>query len=243
MSLPTPTADAVASDLAEDPALDYRSVHTFAVLGLLLGMLSVVVTFTAGSSFESTVMLAPIPIAGLIVSLMSLRAINAASDLYTGKPLAQLGAALSALFLAFGLGYGGYVYRTEVPEGYTRTSFLEMKPSEQNMVNRELIPEAIQEFLESGEPVFIKGYIRPGSITFQQNLKEFLLVRDSNECCFGDISKVKFFDQVQVRLGTGLTTDFNRGIFRLGGVLSVGPGDPQAQTPLTYKLDATYVNP
>lgn len=243
MSLPTSPADAVAADHVEDPALDYRSVHTFSVLGLLLGMLSVVITFTAASDFDTTIMLAPIPIAGLIVSIVALRAIAAAPDLYTGQPLAQLGAALSALFLAIGLGYGSYVYSTEVPSGFIRTSFLEMKPDEQDMVNRELIPKEIQAYLSSGEPIFLKGYIRPGSITFQQNLKEFLLVRDSNECCFGDISKVKFFDQVQVHLGTGLTTDFNRGLFRVGGVLSVGPGDREAQTPLTYHLNATYVKP
>lgn len=243
MTLPTATADTVPSEAVEDPALDYRSVHTPAVLGLLLGMLSIVVTFTASTDLDTTVMLLPIPIAGLVVSVVSIRKINAAPDLYTGLPMAQLGAGLSALFLAIGAGYGGYVYSTEVPDGYTRTSFLELKPSEQDMVNRELIPDQIKEYITSGETVFIKGYIRPSSITFQQNLKEFLLVRDSNECCFGDITKVKFFDQLQVNLGTGLSTDFNRGLFRVGGVLTVGPGDPKAQTPLTYKLSATYVKP
>lgn len=242
MSLPSaPPAD--ASDLAEDPALDYRSVHTFSVLGVLLGLLSVVVVFTASSSLEYTLPLAPIPIAGLIVSLVALRAITASPELYTGKPLAQAGALLSALFLFGGVGYAGYVHATEVPDGYERTSFLEMKPSERDLVNGVYIPEDIATYIKSREPIFIKGYIRPGSITFQQNIKEFLLVRDSNECCFGDLSKVKFFDQIQVKLGTGLTTDFNRGVFRLGGVLSYGPGSREAQTPLTYTLYADYVKP
>ncbi len=227
----------------EEEALDYRSVNTYAVLGLLIGLISASVLFTAGASLDYTLALAPIPVAGLIVSLIAMSAISAAPELYTGKRLAQIGAALSALFLVTGVGYGGYVYATEVPDGYARTSFLEMKPDEDATVNRELVPEGVLEFIQSGEKVFIKGYIRPDSISFKQNLKEFLLVRDNNQCCFGDLSKVKYFDQVQVNLGPGLTTDFKPGLFRVGGVLSVGRGDMKAGTPLTYKLAADYVTP
>ncbi|WP_145381870.1 DUF4190 domain-containing protein [Botrimarina mediterranea] len=226
-----------------DEPLEYRSVHTFAVLGLLLGLLSVVVVFMARISFESTMVLAPIPIAGIIVSLIALRGIRATPDLYTGKPLAQAGAALSALFLVTGVGFAGYVYATEVPDGYTRTSFLEMKPSEADTVNGDIIPPEVAEFIKSGEPVFIKGYIRPDSIKFKQNLNNFLLVRDNQQCCFGDLSKVMYFDQVQVKLGTGLTTDYHSGLFRLGGKLKVAPGDPRVGTPLTYELVADYVKP
>ena len=227
----------------EDEALDYRSVNTYAVLGLLIGLISASVLFTAGASFDTTLILTPIPITGLIVSLVALQSINAAPELYTGKKLAQVGALLSALFLCSGVGYGGFVYATEVPDGYVRTSFLEMKPDEAAVVNREFIPTEVQEFIASGEKVFIKGYIRPDSISFKQNLKEFLLVRDNNQCCFGDLSKVKYFDQVQVDLGPGVTTDFNRGLFRVGGVLTVGRGDVKAGTPLTFKLAADYVKP
>jgi hypothetical protein len=228
---------------AADEPLEYRSVHTFAVLGLLLGLLSVVVVFMARVSFESTMVLAPIPLAGLVVSIIALRGIQAAPDLYTGKVLAQGGAALSALFLVTGLGYAGYIYATEVPDGYARTSFIEMKPTEADTVNGDYIPPAVAQFIQNGEPVFIKGYIRPDSIKFKQNLNNFLLVRDDQQCCFGDLSKVMYFDQVQVNLGTGLTTDYHSGVFRLGGKLKVAPGDPRVGTPLTYVLDADYIKP
>ncbi|QDT67354.1 hypothetical protein MalM25_02510 [Planctomycetes bacterium MalM25] len=229
--------------LLEEEALDYRSVHTYAVLGLLIGLISASVLFTSGADLNYTFALAPIPLAGLIASLIALRAINTSPELYTGKQLAQLGAVLSVFFLLTGVGYGTFVYATEVPAGYARTSFIEMKPDEDEVVNRELVPKDVLEYVQSGERVFIKGYIRPSSISFKQNLKEFLLVRDNNECCFGDISKVKYFDQVQVNLGPGLATDFNYGLFRVGGVLTVAPGNREAQTPLTYKLSADYVTP
>ena len=38
-----------------------------------------------------------------------------------------------------------------------------------------------------------------------------------------------------------MTTDFNRGVFRLGGTLKVGPGNPELGTPLTYYLEADHV--
>ncbi|MEO0529944.1 MAG: hypothetical protein AAF266_05120, partial [Planctomycetota bacterium] len=85
--------------------------------------------------------------------------------------------------------------------------------------------------------------IRPDSVKFNKNLTDFLLVRDNEQCCFGDLSKVQFFDQIQIDLEPGLTTDFNRGIFRVGGQLTVGRGDPSMGTPLTYKLAADYVKP
>ncbi|TWU00160.1 hypothetical protein Pla108_11050 [Botrimarina colliarenosi] len=232
----------IDASLADEP-LEYRSVHTFAVLGLLLGVLSAALLFMARVSFESTVLMAPIPVAGLIVSLIALRGINAAPDLYAGKPLAQAGAALSALFLVLGVGYASVVYATEVPDGYERTSFIAMKPTESDVVNRDFIPKEVQEYIKSGEPVFIKGYIRPDSIKFKQNLNNFLLVRDNQQCCFGDLSKVQYFDQIQVKLGTGLSTDYHSGLFRVGGVLKVAPGDPRAGTPLTYELVADYIKP
>lgn len=233
-----------SADLRDaDEPLDYRSVHTFAVLGLILGLISAVVAFMAGISFESTVLLAPIPLAGIIVSLIALRGINAAPDLYAGKPLAQAGVALSALFLIAGLGYSGYVYATEVPDGYARTSFIAMKPTESDLVNQKLVPDEVEEYIEEGCPVFIKGYIRPDSIKFKQNLNNFLLVRDNQQCCFGDLSKVQFFDQIQVNLGPGMTTDYHSGVFRVGGVLKLAQGDPRVGTPLTYQLDADYIKP
>ncbi len=236
--------DAISQPPAgEDEALDYRSVSTFAVLGLLLGLVSTVVIFTAGTSLDYTLALAPIPIAGLVVSLVAMRSIAAAPELYTGRQLALAGAVLSALFLIGGVGYGSFVYATEVPEGYTRTSFVEMKPTDQDTVDGLLTPIEVQGLIKEGEKVFIKGYIRPDSVRVKQNLRDFLLVRDNNECCFGDASKVKFFDQIQVRLKPGMTTDFNRGLFRVGGVLEVGRADRQTGQPIKYTLNADYIKP
>ena len=219
---------------------EYRSVHTGAVLGMVLGLVSVVLLFTASTSFERTLLMAPIPVIGFLISCVAWRSIASAPELYTGSPMAKAGAVLSALFLFVGVGYGSYVYSTEVPDGYARTSFLEMKPTEADKSNRKYIPDEIADYIKGGDKVFIKGYIRPDSTEYSTNFSEFLLVRDNQECCFGDLSKVQFFDQIKVKLGPGQTTDYDSGVFRLGGVLKLGPPDPKLGTPVTYHLDADY---
>ncbi len=219
--------------------LEYRSIYTGAILAMLLGLLSSVILFNPNGSLQYTLLMVPIPVVGFLIALSALKVIREAPEVFTGKNFANIGLLLSSVFLVLGVGSSSYVYLTEVPDGYSRASFLDMKPSEAEMLSRDLIPQEIEELLDN--KVFIKGFIRPDSITYTENINNFLLVRDSNECCFGDQSTVKFFDQIRVQLSPGMTTDYHAGIFRVGGTLSVGPGDPEFGTPLTYKLTADYV--
>jgi hypothetical protein len=173
---------------------------------------------------------------------MGLRAwwrVRANPDQFTGQKLAAVGAVLSAICLVGGLAFSGYVYATEVPEGYARTSFEDLRPDEVELRGDVVIPADIMAL--DGEKVFIKGYIRPGTENFRNNATSFLLVRDNNQCCFGDITTVKYYDQVQVATTGRLTVDYSPRLFRIGGVLRVfpenaykGPGAP------TFTLEADY---
>ena len=226
--------------MIDDP-LEYRSVHVGAVLGVVLGAVSSLTLLTTGGALYSyTLALAPVPILGLLVSLSAWRSIAQSPELYTGVFMAKLGALMSALFLVVGQGYAAYTYATEVPEGYARTSFFAMKPDPVDLTNGEPIPADVLEHIREGDKVFIKGFIRPDSVPYTKNIREFLLVRDNNQCCFGDPTQVKFYDQIQVRLGKGKTTDFSRRLFRVGGVLEVGP-PKHSGAPLTYQLKADYI--
>ena len=210
------------SDLRTDDALDameYRAIHTGAIAGLLLGVLSFATVVPAGSNLEAVLMITPIPILGLIVSLRSLASIRRQPETYTGTKMAAAGAFLSALFLVTGVGYGSYVYATEVPEGYERTSFARMKPDAIEERGGVMIPSHIAAL--NGKKVFIKGYVRPGS--HRTISGEFLLVRDNNECCFGDISKVKYYDQMQVKLTGQKAIGFDFRLYRVGGTLKIHP--------------------
>ena len=227
------------STTGDDQAIDYRALHTGSLIALVLGIISVAVPFTAPNSLEYCLMVAPIPIVGIIVALRSLGTIRRHPDQYTGKPLAQIGLILSLVFLIGGVSYGGYVYATEVPDGYTRISFNGMKPDELQERNGLAIPPEIAAL--NGKKIFIKGYIRPGSSPMRTGIDRFLLVRDNNQCCFGDITKVKYFDQMAVEITGQDRVSDNLQLLRMGGILEIHPENlmPGSNLPV-FSLRADY---
>jgi hypothetical protein len=135
--------------------------------------------------------------------------------------------------------YGGYVYATEVPDGYTRTSFTAMKPTELQERGGIAIPPEIAAL--DGKKIFIKGFIRPDSIKLSKGIDSFLLVRDNNECCFGDLSKINFFDQMLVDMAGSRRVDYKPGVFRMGGILTIHPENVgRGPTVPVYTLRADY---
>ena len=202
-----------------DDSMHYRALHTGAIVGFVLGLLSVFTPISASTTLEACLLVTPIPILGIIVSLRSLNKIRRESDQYTGKWLAVAGLALSTFFLVSGVGYGFYVYRTEVPDGYERISFESLRPSEQNERAGIPVPPEIKAL--DGKRVFIKGYIRPGSAPVRTGIDRFLLVRDNNQCCFGDLSKVSYFDQMAVQITSSHRVEDTLQILRMGGILEV----------------------
>ena len=129
---------------------------------------------------------------------------------------------MSVVFLIAGVGYGGYVYATEVPDGYDADFFQRHEAGRAARARRRRRAPEIAAM--DGKKIFIKGYIRPDSVTQPSGIKEFLLVRDNNQCCFGDISEIKYYDQMAVDMTGSLSVDFRDGaVYRLGGILKVEP--------------------
>ncbi|MEN1678725.1 MAG: hypothetical protein AAGJ46_03980 [Planctomycetota bacterium] len=239
----TAIADEVSTFDDQEP-LEYRSLHTGALLGLLIAVVSLVFPISVGGLVDprNAALLGVIPTVGLIVSLLALLKIRSAPDLFTGGLPAKLGVLIAAGSLLYGGGSSIYTYATEVPDGYARTSFFDMKPDAVETAGRQPIPPDVQQLI--GKKVFLKGFIRPDSTNngLRRGVTEFLLVRDNNQCCFGDISKVEFYDQVAVELSGDLTTNYHSGVFRLGGELGVRPGDITRGEPmLVYEMDADYI--
>ncbi len=84
--------------------------------------------------------------------------------------------------------------------------------------------------------------MRADSMSQRHHVRHFLLVRDNYECCFGDLSKVKYYDQIAVTVPETVRVDFASGIFRAEGTLHIhlenvkkGPGYP------VFTLDAENV--
>jgi hypothetical protein len=223
-----------------DESISYRAVHTGAILGLVLGALTATFTLISWGSTPQLIFISLLNAIAAIFCLWSLATIRREPDLFTGAPIAMLGLVVSVFFLVAGAGYGGYVYATEVPEGYARISFNGMKPDELDERSGVAVPAEIAAM--DGKKVFIKGYIRPDSVTQRIGIKEFLLVRDNNQCCFGDISAVKYYDQVDVDMTGSRTVDFRDGaVYRMGGILKVEPQNA-GRGPLApvFSLKADY---
>ncbi len=70
-----------------------------------------------------------------------------------------------------------------------------------------------------GQRVIIRGWMLPRTLFSQSGIKEFILVRDNQECCFGPGAAI--YDCIQVKMASGKTADFTvrpiavEGVFRL----------------------------
>jgi hypothetical protein len=190
-----------------EPAFVYRAPSVSAVIAAGLGVLSVLAVFDWW--------LAIFPVAGVLLATHARREIRRRPDELTGNGLATAGLALSLGFWAVGWSWLGYVYATEVPEGYLRIGYGQLQP-DRNAPD-ELVPPAAQEL--DGQKVFIKGYVYP--TISQHGIREFLLVRDSGSCCFGGNPKIT--DRIQVRLAEGRTMSYTGYMRRLTGVFRINP--------------------
>jgi hypothetical protein len=225
---------------ARDEDFEYRPVSTSAVASAVFGLLSISVVLLSRDGIDSSlVMVLPLPIIGAVLGLRALGHMRANPDQFTGAHLAKAGVALSAVCLVGGVGFSAYVHATEAPEGYARTSFVDLRPDEVDLRGNHAIPPEIAKL--DGQKVFIKGYIRPDSTRYRENIGQFLLVRDNNQCCFGDLSNVKYFDQVAVAMKGPLRVNYRSGLFRIGGTLRVFPENARemAGGP-AYALEADY---
>ncbi len=228
---------AISGDAAP---FEYRAFSTSAIASGIFGVLSLLTFVAARDSFESALMLSPIALIGVVLGVRSLSAIRATPDQLSGRKFAMAGIVLSLVGMVGGLSYAGYVHATEVPEGATRTSFYEFRPSENDERAGIPIPKDVQAL--DGKRVFIKGYFRQDSSPVTRNVRRFLLVRDNNQCCFGDLSNVKYYDQVLVDFDDKLTTDYKSGLFRIAGTLHLQPQNllSGSQAPVYY-IKADYV--
>ena len=239
------TSEAIL-DPDQDDDFVYRPLSTMAIASVLLGVLSAL-TFVAGKdSLQACLMLCPIPVAGLVCGLKALAKIRQMPDQLSGRFPAMAGTVLSMIGLVGGLSYAGYVHATEVPPGYERLAFRNLRPDDVEVRGREAIPRDVKSL--DGETIFIKGYMRPGThvskggTPVRHNVSRFMLVRDNNECCFGDISSVKYYDKLHVQLLGNLNTDYSSGLFRLAGKLRIVPANPRAgQVEPVYMLEADYI--
>jgi hypothetical protein len=74
-----------------------------------------------------------------------------------------------------------------------------------------------------------------------RGIDRFLLVRDNNQCCFGDITTIKYYDQIAVTMKGDRRVDYSQGIVRVGGVLRIEPRNVVTGSRIpVFSLEADY---
>ncbi len=213
--------DAVDSD-APAP-FEYKALSSAAVSALATGVLSCLALLDWW--------LALIPLVSITLALYALRLIRRQAGELTGAGFAKVAIVLSIFFLAVGWSRLGYIYATEVPEGYARIGYKQLQPDDE--VSGEKIPPSAVAL--DGQKVFIKGYVYQGA--HSEGIRRFLLVRDQGDCCFG--GKPKLTERIQVSLSDPKGMTYTTGICKVAGVFRVelhqtavdGPGG------IIYHLD------
>ena len=214
---------------AFDPADEfaYRPVPPLAPISLFLGICAV-------SGFLGIPCLA-IGGVGIIMGVIALLQVRRSAGEMGGKVVASLGVGLSAFLLLAASGYHAYAYVTELPEGYLRVNFSELATYKPGFADGhvQFAPEVTA--LE-GKPIYIKGYMYP---TRQQvGLTEFVLVKDTGQCCFG--GQPQPTDMIVVRFDDGQTVNHReQQLVGVGGVFKAMAAHSGELTAI-YTIEGTH---
>ena len=101
----------------------------------------------------------------------------------------------------------------------------------------EMITPEIQEL--DKKTVKLRGFILPTSVFQQSGIKQFVLVRDNQECCFGPGAAL--YDCVIIEMAPGKTTNFSTRVVTVKGKLEIDPESfryPEGNHYAVYKMTA-----
>ena len=100
---------------------------------------------------------------------------------------------------------------------------------------RDLITEKIENL--KGKKIRIRGYILP---TFQRDgIKQFVLVRDNKECCFGPGAAL--YDCIIVKMDKGKSATYSVRPVAVEGVFEIKEFKVAKKTMAIYRMKATKV--
>jgi hypothetical protein len=174
--------------------------------------------------------LAVVPILGMVLGSVALRDIARRPEALTGRPLAIAAILVSAAALVGGLSRLAMVYAAELPEGFARLSYAELQPLPGDPADA--VPDTAR--AADGRDVLLKGFMYPGKQT--HGIRQFLLVRDQGDCCFGGNPKIT--DRVLVQLAETVGIDFTPRLVKIAGRFHVRPaGAPEIGGGVVYHLE------
>jgi hypothetical protein len=210
--------------------VSYQAVSPLAVASVALGALSILTAF--GSTAATGLLLATIPLAGIVFGWQALRKIRKAPDEWIGLEVAWLGIGLSVALGLIGFIFVWSSQASEVPYGYQWVAYDSLQPDPSKPT--EPIPQTAIDMQD--RKVYIKGYMRP--CRRQTGIKDFVLCPTNGECPFCTPNP-KQTEMIRVTLQGDLDTTFTTHLIGVAGRFRVDPSDPSG---IPYGLDAEYIH-
>ena len=207
------SADVQMSSATHEVEFPYRALSSAAIASVVCAVIAL-----TGFFFWPLLGLA---LLGAILGCLGYRQIKRFPQEFAGHSMAMTGVVLNLLVVLGGVSMHGYIYLTEVPDGYTRVHFWEL----QQVSNSPQDKPTTKAFEIDGNAIFLKGYIHPSSGSGL--LKRFILVPDLGTCCFG--GQPKSSDMIEINLLNGQTTKAGLTKKKLAGTFMLNQG-PQKVT-------------
>ncbi|MBL4883186.1 MAG: hypothetical protein JKY95_01450 [Planctomycetaceae bacterium] len=225
MSTVTTHNTIVAQDL-QSGEFNYRPTPVLVPVGLALAIVS-------SSALLGAVGIV-IAIIAVCVSLSSLLVIARSDGMYSGRVMSVVALAISFTFATLGTVSQVHAFNTEVPDGYRRVSFA------RDISSKGFVFENGQYALHPDvaamidQKIFFKGYMYPQRQT--KGLRQFLLLKDTGECCFG--GQPKATDMILVKVENEKGTNYRTGRVAVAGTLRLTKDKtPEGLQPI-YALEA-----
>ncbi len=205
---------------------DYRPTPVLVPVSLALAVVSISALLGIVGVFIASL--------AAVLSVSALLVIARSEGMYSGRVMAIIALLLSLTFGTLGIVSQIYAFKTEVPEGYRRVSFA-----------REISAKGfpVQEGKATLHPdvaalidkqIFLKGYMYPQAQ--KKGLQQFLLLKDTGECCFG--GQPKPTDMILVKMQNEKGANYRTGRVAVSGILRLTKDrTPEGLQPI-YALEA-----
>lgn len=210
--------------------LEYRTVSKAAIVCVVFSILGLFAFL-----FPWFVIL---PVLSLLFGFMAIINFRRFPDQLSGRLASRIAMVASTLVLVSSVSMHAYVYATEVPEGYTRISFNDLKPKKNS---KTVFSNRADEY--DGDKVFLKGYVRPGMK--KTRLKKFILVGDFGSCCFGGNPKITDVVAVSIQ-DKNEYVNYGYRLRRIGGEFKVHRRRPKSVDEkdlpyVIYEIEADHI--
>ncbi|MEL7499165.1 MAG: DUF4190 domain-containing protein [Planctomycetota bacterium] len=230
MSTDTIAYEAPQKTGAPTNEFEYRSISKSAVACCVFAVLGL-------TAYLSQVFVI-LPLVGIGFGLIALASIRRYPEELLGRTPALVGLIACSVFFVSSIGMHSIIYATEVPEGYQRISFWELRNNKRDTA----IPFNKKAYDFDGQRVFLKGYVRPGTGK-KIGLKKFILVGDFGDCCFGGNPNTD--EVVAIDIVTDDTVNHSYALRRIAGTFRLTPSarpiDEDGIPVVYYTIEADYI--